>query len=690
MGTYYELALISVLVAGGYWGWYFARIDSLRTYGLMQLAAAALSGLGLLGRKYDDAALGIAGAIGVGTGVCLLVLGPLARGLARRAAAAERFALAQRLLDVADVLAPGSGVSDEKALLGAMRELREGNIERTVDALVAAKDRAPADARLAIDERIAMLYLSAYRWDEAIAHAEAHLFDALPPPEPRSPQVPLRRVLGVAPPVWVELLGAYGYLGDLDRAASMLARLEEACAGRDDAAIWLHRGRMMFLALAGRVDAVQSLVEPRRSRHMSAGARTYWIAVAHERRGETVAAEAAYARARSLSRGRPRALIDQALKRLESAKPVELGPELSDVIARVEAAAPPKVAPRTTRGPVATRALLATIVAAALAIELWIGDSSDVGVLVRAGAMVRGLIDAGEWWRLVSCIFVHVGGVHLLVNAVGLWFLGRLTEDLFGGWRTAAVFAAAALVGATASFLASPAGISAGASGGIFGLLGAVFLEMTWHRKRHRAAWRAGVWGSLAVVAIAQIAVDVVEPITDQWAHGGGLAAGALCGILLSPYARWQRVGLWAARAIAVAFAALCVVATVMVARTSLADSLEHDWHAVVDTAAVREVAEPPAAAVEHAKQELAKEILKEDPDAKIADASERVVALPAGWQGTEQVVTEVDPLDNTQVDRAVIAARPTANGAIVVVLRVPQTIARAAPGFFTQLLARQ
>src|SRR2546423_267952 len=106
---YYELALISVLVAGGYWGWYFVRHDSLRTYGMMLLGAAGLSGLGLLGRRYDESTLGIAGAIGVGAGACLLVLGPLARGLARRAAGAERFRIAERLLDVADVLAPGSG-----------------------------------------------------------------------------------------------------------------------------------------------------------------------------------------------------------------------------------------------------------------------------------------------------------------------------------------------------------------------------------------------------------------------------------------------------------------------------------------------------------------------------------------------------------------------------------------------------
>src|SRR6185369_4708004 len=106
----------------------------------------------------------------------------LVRWAARKLAAAERLGAAARLLDVAEILAPGSGVAEEKAVLGAMREIRDGRIEQTVDALVAAKERAPAEARLAIDERIALLYLAAYRWKDAIAHAETHLFGAVPTP----------------------------------------------------------------------------------------------------------------------------------------------------------------------------------------------------------------------------------------------------------------------------------------------------------------------------------------------------------------------------------------------------------------------------------------------------------------------------------------------------------------------------
>ncbi|MEO8553128.1 MAG: hypothetical protein ABI678_24315, partial [Kofleriaceae bacterium] len=169
---YFELALISVLIAAGYWGQYFLRVGrQTRTYGLMQLAAALGAGLGLYHRREGGpAVLGILGAVGVGMGTCLLLVAPLVRGLARRFASVERFRIAGRLLDVAELLAPGSGVAEEKQMLAALREIRDGNIEPTVVELAAQRDRADPDRRIAIDERIAMLYLAAYRWDDAISY----------------------------------------------------------------------------------------------------------------------------------------------------------------------------------------------------------------------------------------------------------------------------------------------------------------------------------------------------------------------------------------------------------------------------------------------------------------------------------------------------------------------------------------
>jgi rhomboid protease GluP len=716
---YYELALISVLIAAGYWGAYFLRHEPTRLYGVMQLGAAGLAGLGLLARHSDEpGALGIAGAIGVGAGACLLIVGPLVRALARRAAGAERFRIASVLLDIADVLAPGSGIAEEKALLGAMREIRDGNIEQTVDALTSAKHTAPLDARLAIDERIAMLYLAAYRWDEAIAHAEENLFGAVPP-ESGSP-ASLRRALGIAPPVWVELLGAYGYKGDLDQAARMLARLEDVCAGRDDAAIWLHRGRMIFLALAGRVAAVEQLVEPRRSRHMSRAARMYWVAVAHERKGDRPAAETAYTKARAQSRGRPRVLIDRALERLPNIREIELGPAAAELVKQVEAAPPPEVVLRTRpRGPWATRVLAGGVLATAAAIGLTLGETSDFGVLMRAGAIVRGYVHAGEWWRLVSGMFVHISGLHLLINGIGLWFIGRLCEDLFGGARTIAIFAIAGVGGNVASYLASAAGISAGASCAILGLLGAVFVELTWQRSHHRAAWSRALWTTLSLIAFGQIGINLLYAgIADQVAHVAGLVIGLGLGFVMSPSVRWAAASKWLARVVAIAFAAACALSAVLVVRTSTAASLgtptntfdiarpdgvltaraPANWVVkggeLIDPDDIVNVlldlrAGPLAATFDTWTKEEQKRAhdLRFD---QIDVATEHLVPLPDGWQSSELVISmaATDPLGGRDRYRVVVAAKQVGDATLLASIYVPETMARDAPAFFTQVLA--
>jgi len=711
----YEYALISIVIASGYWGYYFLRHQPNGTplFGMMQVAAALLSGLGLLGRKFDHTFFGVTGAIGLGAGLCLLVIGPLVRAIARRFAAAERIGIATRLLDIAEILGPGSGVAEEKALIGAMKEIREGRVEHTVDALTAAKDRAPIEAHLAIDERIAMLYLAAYRWSDAIAHAEAHLMPSVTAPAAEG-AVSLRDALGIAPPVWVELLGAYGRTGDLDQAARMMARLEEVCTGREDAAMWLHRARMMFLALAGRPDAVRTLVERRRARHMSAAARTYWVAVAHQHHGDREAATAAYEQARGRSRGKPRELIDEALEQLSGATAVKLSPETTEIVAKVEASPlPPPIRIERASGPWATWGLTASLFVVAAVIAWGVGPSSDPGVLLRSGAMVRGRIDDGEWWRLVSCIFVHVGAVHLAVNAIGLFFLGRIIEDLFGTARAIAIYGGAGIAGAVASYLASPVGISAGASGAIFGVLGAVFIELTLYRQRYRAAWKRGMWGGLVVVTLAQAGIGFLYPVIDQWAHGAGLLAGVLLGAALSPSARWARLGRHAGRALAIMFAAFAVTAAVMVARTSLADSLaaapraRHELGKVAVTTpatwiAQGELVDPDnlvwmALALENVIEPTS-QIVAWTADAernakgrdftRVEGAPDRAIPLPAGWEGTERIVTIEDAMEHLQRWRLVIAGKVFGTELILIRIYVPDTIASAAPGFFTDIIS--
>ncbi len=731
----YEYALISVVIASGYWGYFFLRHQphGTLTFGMMQVTAAFLAGVGLVGRDAEHAILGICGAIGLGMGLCLLVVGPLVRGIARRFAAAERVGIATRLLDVAELLAPGSGVSEEKALLAAMKEIREGRVEQTVDALTAAKHQAPPEAKIAIDERIAMLYLAAYRWRDAISYAEQHLMpivrsgradrglsidNPLRSASLRAsgePRLALRDELGIAPPVWIELLGAYGRTGDMDQAARMMARLETACSGRDDASLWLHRARMIFLALAGRPDSVRTLVEPRRSKHMTPAARTYWVAVALQHRGDHDAAGVELERARSMSRGRPRDLIDEALSRLHDTPAVELSPVVTEIVAQVEAA--PPVAPIRvvqSRTSWTTYGLTASIIGVAIATHLLVGESSDPGVLLRVGAMVRGRIDDGEWWRLISCVFIHVGTVHLIVNAIAVYFLVKVLEEVFGPARSLAIYLGAGIAGALASYWMSPVGVSAGASGAVFGVLGALFIELTLHRSRYRAAWKNGMWSRIVLVTVAQAGIGFLYPVIDQWAHGAGLVGGIVLGAVLSPSFKWT---LWAGRVLAIALSALTIFAAVQVSRTSIADSYTRSpWsrynlsHVTVTAPAgwnqprdgVNELIDPDnllilvgefTPTVDTAVT-LAEWTEASEKEIKAREFTQSIVApdhvlLPPGWLGTERIGSIEDALGYTMRWRIAIGILPLASGAAVMVrLYMPDSMAHEASWMFQALIA--
>jgi len=711
----YEYALISVVIASGWWGYYFVRHRPHGTalFGIMQIAAAILAGLGLVDRAYDEPVLGVFGAIGLGAGICLLILGPIVRGAARRFAAAERIGIAGRLLDIAEILAPGSGVAEEKALLAAMKEIREGRVEPTVDALTAAKDQAPAEARIAIDERIAMLYLAAHRWRDAISHAESNLIPSIRTPPEVTPEMSLREALGIAPPVWVELLAAYGRIGDLDQAARMMQRLEDACRGRDESAMWLHRGRMIFLALAGRPEAVRQLVERKRTPHLSVTTRTYWLAVALQHHGDREAAGVAYQRARSRSRSSARDLIDDALAELPGSTPVSLSPEATEVVAQVEAAPlPAPIQLQRVGRPWVTRGLIVSLIGVAIAVSTLIGPSSDPGVLLRAGAMVRGRIADGEWWRLVTCMFVHVGPVHLIVNLIGLYFLGKVLEELFGSWRTLAIYGLAGFAGAAASYLQSPASMSSGASGAIFGVLGAIFMELTIHRARYRTAWKRGLWGGLVVVTLAQAGIGFVYPVIDQWAHGAGLITGLLLGAVLSPHARWARSGLVVSRLVGLAYIAASVLALVLVVRTSVADSLERaplvqytvrdavvtapaGWTADgelvdPDNLVILTISRKPALDL---GTEFAAWLVVGEEEAKahgfdtVEAAADRAISLPAGWEGRERIGKLEDPLGQEQRWRIVECGRMFGGEAMLVTLLVPDSVALADPSLFAGII---
>ena len=126
---------------------------------------------------------------------------------------------------------------------------------------------------------------------------------------------------------------------------------------------------------------------------------------------------------------------------------------------------------------------------------------------------------SGQWWRLLTAAFEHFGPLHLLLNMYMLWILGIAVERSIGHLRYLVIFLVSALGGSAAVMVFAPEVLTAGASGGIFGLMGAYAVVAL--------AQRVEVRG-IAILIGLNVFVSLVVPGVSLAAHVGGLLAGGL------------------------------------------------------------------------------------------------------------------------------------------------------------------
>ncbi|MCC6848310.1 MAG: rhomboid family intramembrane serine protease [Deltaproteobacteria bacterium] len=163
------------------------------------------------------------------------------------------------------------------------------------------------------------------------------------------------------------------------------------------------------------------------------------------------------------------------------------------------------------------------------------GGSELREVLLRFGASRPAHVRGGEWWRFATALFVHIGPRHLLGNMAALLVLGPALVAALGPWRFLFVYLAAGIAGNALSCAVTPPDtVSAGASGAILGVLGALGGQ----RLRFAASARYRGWQVVAAV-LAYLAIGVgAGPGVDTMAHLGGLVAGLALGLGIPPPAR--------------------------------------------------------------------------------------------------------------------------------------------------------
>ena len=216
----------------------------------------------------------------------------------------------------------------------------------------------------------------------------------------------------------------------------------------------------------------------------------------------------------------------------------------------------------TAAAPVATQALIAINVVAYLAeVATGGGFGSVGGTIYQHGVLFGPFVGVlHEYWRLVTSGFLHASFVHIALNMVFLWFLGRSLEPAIGSVRFVAAYGTALLCGSFGVLLLEPNSAALGASGAIFGLLGALIVEA---RSRGIDLWASG----LIQIALLNFAFTFIGPNIAVGAHLFGFAGGVLVGVIFDQFDR-RRLPRWSSLAACVALSAVAFVAAVAVAPT--------------------------------------------------------------------------------------------------------------------------
>ncbi|MFC2948171.1 rhomboid family intramembrane serine protease [Virgibacillus sediminis] len=170
--------------------------------------------------------------------------------------------------------------------------------------------------------------------------------------------------------------------------------------------------------------------------------------------------------------------------------------------------------------PVFTYLLLSINIIIYMIMEYY-GDTTSIDDLVKFGAKYNPAIIEGEWWRILTSMFLHIGFLHLLMNMLAVYYIGSLTEKIYGSFRFLIIYILAGIGGGLASF-AFTVNVSAGASGALFGLFGALlFFGLV-----HKRIFFQTIGMNIIILVGINIVFGLAVPQIDNGAHIGGLVAG--------------------------------------------------------------------------------------------------------------------------------------------------------------------
>jgi rhomboid protease GluP len=441
----------------------------------------------------------------------LTVIAPsLATTWSERLARAEKLRAAHVLARIAAALHPNAGTR-LRVLVSAAQVAEQTNDAATLKPALAKLAAHPAGARLAklIELRFEM------RWQEV-----RDLVEAEKPGEP------------IAFVFYLRALGELGLIEALARSAPAIST---------NAAFQAVEGQaLLFLAaFGGDVDATDIVISVHHP-SMPEEAKRLWRATARWSAGEDVRAEL-----EALAKSKRPRLAAVAKYRLDARPPALPDTEefrtgmreLSRVVGTLE----------RSRAP---RAYASATLAIALA-NVYVffreipGGTTNGANLYALGSLYTDGVTLASAYRLVTATLLHFGALHLVMNMLGLFVLGKRLEALVGRWRLLAIYvvsgvgANALAVVTTSMFHREPSNV-VGASGCVMGIAGALLVRriVLWRRRKTPMARREITW--LVGLLVIQVVFDALTPLVAGSIHLFGAGVGAIAGAAFGPFRPMQ------------------------------------------------------------------------------------------------------------------------------------------------------
>ena len=169
------------------------------------------------------------------------------------------------------------------------------------------------------------------------------------------------------------------------------------------------------------------------------------------------------------------------------------------------------------------------------------GLNSPGGSLYLRWVLFGPAVAQGDWWRLITSAFLHGSLLHIAFNMYFLWFVGSAVETALGRGRFLLIYFVSALAGSAGALVDTPRTLVVGASGALFGLLGAALVL---ERQRNFV-----LGGSALGLIVINLVLSFTLSNISIGGHVGGLIGGVLCTLVLSKFGRghaaYSRVGLW-------------------------------------------------------------------------------------------------------------------------------------------------